>query len=639
MSGSSSRPRIRRSKSVSLWTRFIQGPQVAAPAAPDVPEAPTRANSDVQTGSASVEMSPATVLPIVRPLENKTPSKLPSVAEYEPNPPVIEKDEKCNAKRKRFDTPHKVARISQKTQERHRRNSSRFEAMVNYLQELVVGKCLCKNEAEDQPRVVMLHADPLVSVDATQFSPGKEVPVDVEIPSLPSERHVIEDIFSKSGTDVDIIFRHLSRMSLGEELSSTADITLLHISAHGTLTKDGKYALVLENECGFADFCLMSRLNKLLRHCNVPRCVVISACFSGRAASIFLESGAEHVIVCKEDQRLMDMSARYFNRFFYMALFNGHTVRRAFEIARANVAAVVDSETPDPHFTKHVTREDVKETHSIPESEKFALLPADGNHDVVLFASKPRKKKRPFPRPKSLGKDRSPTTPYPPIPSYAIGRHVQVSRCVSLLRQHRCVNIVGRRRIGKSTIATMCLQYVHEREFFGDGVHYIDLAKVLFPQNLLAESPRSPEASQAAVVEEFANAMQLKRHHPEFRIPKTFAEFFQEMSSWHALFVIDHACCALSVSIASQLLRNTHKPKILITSNTPVDLGTDSLRQVVWARELSKGSGRELIRILAPWKAEEDVAKLLKHTAGSPGSIMEVLESEIMGRPAYPNQI
>jgi len=501
---------------------------------------------------------------------------------------------------------------------------------MNYLHDLVIGRCVCKGKSGDgASRVIYLHADPLVSVDATQYAPGKEVPVDLEIPSLPSERHTLEQIVDKCPSNININFRHLSRMTLGEELTSTEEIRLLHLSAHGTTTREGRYALVMENECGYADFCLLYRLTKLLRHCNVPKCVVLSACYSQMAAKIFIQAGAEHIIACRADQRIMDTSARYFNRFFYMALFNGHTVRRAFAIAKGNVAAVVDAEAGTVMRAPGREGEDIKQ-RVVLESEKFVLLPEDGDHDVVLFPcpSVRQQPRRRMPR-RSISSESALNNHIPPVPAHALGRHVQVSRCVCLLQNHRCVNIVGRRKIGKSVLALMCIQYVNERNFFSDGVYFIDLAKLLRAQNLLEESSASPEESQAALVHSFAKAMGLRTNHPDFGNPTTFQEFFQTISRWHCLLVLDHANCALGASIVSQLVRVTHKAKVLVTSNIPIDLGDGPMRQVVWAKELSLGSCRELIRVLAPWKNEQAVTKLVRESTGSPGVIRASLESEM----------
>jgi len=593
----------------------------------------------------------------------------------------------------------RIARVSDPVPDRRR---SSLSAVVTYVKDLVVGRCLCRNGQNDHSaRVAMLHADPLVSVDATQYAPGKEIPVDLEIPSLPSERHTFEQISDKCPAEIDILFKHLSIMSLGEELSSTERIRLLHLSAHGTKTPEGKYALVMENECGFADFCLMSRLRKLMKSCTVPECVVISACYSELAASVFISAGAKHVIACRRDQRVMDQAARYFNRFFYMALFNGHTVRRAFLIAKANVAAVVDADTPevieqaissDPALNAAM-REDGRahnrQSSTVPssivideeesgnefsvdedskisrsqstvpaldlkapvqpppkvlESEKFVLLPADADHDVVLFPT-PRKLPRGFSRSRSdrrrISRTHTPMSAprHPPVPAYALGRHVHVSRCISLLQVNRCVNIVGRQKIGKSTIAFMCISYVSDRLFFSDGVFYVDMnavKRMVQQQIQLEEEDAGADAVPGRVVASatrrtmffnaFLKAMGLNSD-PTLRV-SSFEELFQAMSHWHCLLVLDNVNSARGADIAEQLLRITHKPKVLLTSNMAVDLGEGILRQVVVAKELSYGSSRELVRILAPWKNEESIHSLIQKTRGCPGSIHSALESE-----------
>lgn len=518
--------------------------------------------------------------------------------------------------------------------------------MVDYLHGLVVGRCLCTVRPEEPRRVVMLHADPLVSVDATQYAPSSDVPTDLEIPSLPCERHMLERVSGtarESGT-VDMRFRHLSRMTLGDELSSTEAVTLLHLSAHGTRTAEEKYALVLENECGFADFCLVSQLQKLLQSCRVPQCVVLSACYSERCAPIFISAGTQHVVACRQEHRVMDSSARYFNRMFYKALFNGHTVRKAFEIAKANVAAVIDDACREQVLRARAAadggdagtnnkRSNCPDSSPrvIPESEKFVLLPEVADHDVVLFPTRrgprPRMPRR---RGDATGGRHRREASHPPVPVHALGRHAQVSRCVSLLQKHRCVNVVGQRLIGKSTVALQCLRYISERSFFSDGAYYVDMAALRRAGSGSGDAKRhergaTPEARRKAMAGVFARALCLKG---SAAAPTSFAALFRAISEWRCLIVVDNVESELGETIVGQLLHDTHRPKILVTSHAPVNLGKGqaTLRQVVVASKLTSGACRELVRVLAPWMSNSDAKALVTEAKQSPGRIKEAIE-------------
>lgn len=70
-----------------------------------------------------------------------------------------------------------------------------------------------------------------------------------------------------------------------------------------------------------------------------PELVFISSCFSGRAAAAFLAAGVPHVIAVQEDSRVIDASAVQFASHFFLALFQGQTVKNAFLKGRMAVWA------------------------------------------------------------------------------------------------------------------------------------------------------------------------------------------------------------------------------------------------------------------------------------------------------------
>lgn len=108
---------------------------------------------------------------------------------------------------------------------------------------------------------------------------------------------------------------------------------LLHISGHGDPT-----SLVLEDGYGGIVHVDVETLREaLVQGGSELQFVFISACFSERAALAFQAAGVPHVIAVQEAAAIADSAAKSYAREVYTALFNGRTVKRAFEKGRAGV--------------------------------------------------------------------------------------------------------------------------------------------------------------------------------------------------------------------------------------------------------------------------------------------------------------
>jgi len=129
----------------------------------------------------------------------------------------------------------------------------------------------------------------------------------------------------------------------------------IHISGHGDLN-----SLLLESDrnCGQEHPLNATALKDMLNECSAQlrdnsatagaapplSLVVISACFSARAAEAFVLAGVPHVVAVHEDTRVTDEAACAFTQNFYLALLEGNTVQQAFNVARAGVQIRLQSD-------------------------------------------------------------------------------------------------------------------------------------------------------------------------------------------------------------------------------------------------------------------------------------------------------
>jgi CHAT domain len=341
--------------------------------------------------------------------------------------------------------------------------------------------------------LALLTAEPLVVQDCSTLPPqGSLQPaIPVSPVQASNERGAMERIHIDSGLDsmLQISHRHLSMESLGEALTIMQP-DILHLSGHGTILQNDMYALAFEGESGSADLITTPRIGRLLGltkvHNASPELVFLSACHSELAAHLFMEAGCHHVIACRARERILDRTARYFMRFFYAALFKGHTVRTAFDLACVNVDAAIDASD-----VSNVTLSDG--VAATPESKKFMLLPVDGDHDIALFPKPCHRRAFSAPGqrqqlavPHSVGSSsrshhgtrrRIPTN-LPSRTCHTVGRHAEVQQTIGLLRSHRAVSIFGPPKYGKTTVAKAASHYLHDRRRFPAGTFWIDMQDI-----------------------------------------------------------------------------------------------------------------------------------------------------------------
>jgi len=205
---------------------------------------------------------------------------------------------------------------------------------------------------------------------------------------------------------------------------------------------------------------------------NIPRLCFVNACSSRLAGEAFVAAGVPHVVCVESQTELMDKAAAVFTRSFYLALLHGMTVRASFDIGHEAVKA---SPNIDPG-----------------EADKFLLLPEnDALHETPVFSDVGFMD---WKSPGPLTIDRIPSSP-----EGFLGRNVEMYLVISKVLRHRLVSICGPTGVGKTAIALAVANYVSERQYFRQGVHYISLQRAPTVQDVILELCRELQIADITV--------------------------------------------------------------------------------------------------------------------------------------------
>jgi hypothetical protein len=457
----------------------------------------------------------------------------------------------------------------------------------------------------------VLHASPLVFIDhnARSLTPVKHL-------DNKNEKQQIQAVITKTKANVRCSFRHLSLEILGEELISNHDI--LHISGHGThnnnVCDSSSYSLAFESDNGSVYLCSMNSLNRLLSTNPIPRLVVLSACFSEFAAKIFLNMGCQHVIAVKSNERILDHSARYFSKFFYMSLLNGNSVKQSFDIATTNVE-IAHAASGSNNSNNNNGANNINNANSNPNNSvcPFILLPIDGNHDEIFFTKKNRINDNKRNNNSSNGSDfkpepMSPMSPIsthssssnninnlnnvnantnnninnnniipnnsncpgvlfasismpsclhsniPSLPTLHIGREIEIQRTVHLLVNSRFINIYGPEKYGKTSVAVCAAHYLLDRNHFVNGCYYISM-------NSLINTANNSVINESQIVKHICSILGI-----DCNIIINLIDLYRVIKDWNLLLLCDNCENQQSFNIIINLLNNTNNLKILSIS-------------------------------------------------------------------------
>lgn len=179
----------------------------------------------------------------------------------------------------------------------------------------------------------------------------------------------------------------------------------------------------------------------------------VSACHSEKLGHAFIKAGVPHVVAITQDEELDDQAATLFETHFYEFLFRGkHSIAAAFKDAKAAVKFA-----------------------QFQDADKFLLMPEGGDHDVYIFSDLQNQKGtlnilKPIPA--ALRNN------HPAPPDVFYGRNIDCAEIIDLLHAGRLTVIQGVEGVGKSGAARFIVNYIYPRQFFPDGVFYIDASNI-----------------------------------------------------------------------------------------------------------------------------------------------------------------
>ena len=302
----------------------------------------------------------------------------------------------------------------------------------------------------------MLHIAHLASAPLVAQRDDRGAPEAVGQLDLTREKRMLLEALRESRRSVSMRFDTATSDNLIRVL--TLGAKALHYSGHGVENR-----LVFEDGYGKAHFLQSDALGALLRAggglattrpaSTALRFVFVSACHSQAAGEAFAAAGVPHVVAVQRKKAVSDAASCLFAHHFYLALLGGKTVRDCFDISQAAIAA---SPEPGIHHCQDL----------------FTLLPEGGDHDVSIFADLERAP------PGAALNDMSPrpsVNTFENPPSFFVGRAVECQQIYEhLKRGARCVTVVGRSGIGKSSVVAKVCEYATARRAFSE-VYMVDL--------------------------------------------------------------------------------------------------------------------------------------------------------------------
>ncbi|CAI2383959.1 unnamed protein product [Moneuplotes crassus] len=223
--------------------------------------------------------------------------------------------------------------------------------------------------------------------------------------------------------------------------------------------KDKGNILLLEDECGMADYLFEKDLKKLVDMTKARKefsfhyeVVFLSSCYSELTSAIFLNSGARHVICIQKDKTISDKASLRFSKVFYETLFaKKYSVCKAFKIAKDDIRTLINAT----------------------EANKFLIL-------INENANK-NKKHKCFPISKLKDGNLTKIGKMPlfdSVPSIVEnfrGRQQEMCEVISILRKNRLVNVLGPPGIGKTSLSRNLCNHLKDRNRFQDGIIYLGL--------------------------------------------------------------------------------------------------------------------------------------------------------------------
>jgi len=208
---------------------------------------------------------------------------------------------------------------------------------------------------ENALRILAITSRPLINANGSPIT----------LLDVVDERRRIRDALKNAGVAVHVHFlSDATTGAINEVLEDAWDV--IHITGHGT--PDG--CLLFEDEFGVAQLVDAQDLVRMFGKYR-PSVVVLSLCFSGRAApDHLLKAGINTVVAIRADVPIADRAAMLFNQQFYSSLARGEIIENAFNRAQTSVA--LDAQVGDEHSPINEAG-----MQQMPWSKRFTLLGND----------------------------------------------------------------------------------------------------------------------------------------------------------------------------------------------------------------------------------------------------------------------
>jgi tetratricopeptide (TPR) repeat protein len=300
------------------------------------------------------------------------------------------------------------------------------------------------------PKILYLFSAPLVALDGC--------PLDAL--NMESERDVI--VRELTACRKEILFR-IGHATTDELARSIADkFNILYVSCHGH-----EEFLLFEDGKGGSHAVTGDYLRRLIRMGGPFELAVVTACYSEKIGEMLVEAGIRHVVAIKCDTPVLDHAAIVFVGHFFRSLFQGNSVKKAFEMANLLVEGNPEVKKIKPQMEVIAYR---KGTPFVPEENKFVLLPVGSDiHVNSLLSAEVPKGDLLVEEPAGV------KTSLPVRPRSFTGRSVEMYDIINELSMSRLVTITGVGGIGKTMVAIEVARWFRTRTTFLDGIFYVDL--------------------------------------------------------------------------------------------------------------------------------------------------------------------
>eukprot|EP00742_Colponemidia_sp_Colp-10_P002008 GILJ01002143.1.p1 GENE.GILJ01002143.1~~GILJ01002143.1.p1 ORF type:complete len:862 (-),score=120.58 GILJ01002143.1:493-3078(-) len=405
----------------------------------------------------------------------------------------------------------------------------------------------------------------------------------LDLIGVENEFQLLKQSFDEAARDIRVAVDFATVDSV-RSLVTVGAADCLHLSGHGH-----PHYLTFEDGQGGAHLVCTEDFQNLIQagqsaQTNL-RFVFVNCCHSYLTAMKFVQVGVKHVVALKEDAVVRDEAAAIFTRALYLALAVGKTIQSSFDIAKEAVRC-----SPLKVFD---------------DADKFILLPAGSDHQVVLWKDLPR---TPFVQPDAPFFKVNDHLPLPP--EDFIGRNIDVMSIIRRLTRRRLVVISGAKNtnpgIGKSSVAIAVSRYMNLRRMFTNGVVFVPCSSssvmdlvdsTLWQLNNLVDTTIAPSSlfspasslcrSQSASCCSPANHFSVFDAPPAPAVPsleEKVKQLVDRLKGLRCLIVwdncdklVDNAAFHL---ILSRILAHTEYVRILLTSHQPLQKELGSIKVI-----------------------------------------------------------